>query len=411
MSNIFYFETPSEAFGHGVGSYTGNLLGAVERLDAPCNLYFVRLSFGKKTGFSSRKINHKRTDIDIVLNEAGIKKGQSEVGLKPMMARAIICLLSGFFDEKIKTVFHLNTVLQLPLADLANEYDFKVVYTNHVSLWRVFYSNDINAFKKDWKSTGPKEKKNIFFQSIIFEKKLCQQANHIISLSSDSSRFMQKYYELSDQNQVHLIPNGLISEVYNRNLNKEIIKSSLGFNENDFIFLYVGRLSEQKGVDILIKSFSKKLKSMPNARLLIVGKGNMEHYLSISASVCGRVSFTGYADKENIKRYYAIADAGLIPSMTEQSSFTALEMLSSGVPLIVSDIPAFAKPFEDKLNVIKVKTDSFGRVDEKNLSVQMLGLYQNQQLRAKLSENGQLLFNMHFTAKQMAEKTLQLYLS
>jgi len=410
LPNIFYFETPSEAFGHGVGSYTSNLLGALDELDLSHKLYYVRLSFDKQAGFSSKKISAKRTDIQIVLNDTNVRPGQSEIGLKPLMARAIICLLSNFFDEKVKTVFHLNTVLQLPLADLAAEYEFKVVYTNHVSLWRVFYHNDINTFRKEWKSTDPKEKKNAFFRSILSEKKLCQQSNHIISLTDDTKRFMQKYYSLSDQNQVHVIPNGLIIDNQIKGLSREIIKSRLGFNDNDFIFLYLGRLTNQKGVDVLIKSFSKVIKSMPNARLLIVGKGNMEHYLEISAQLCGRISFTGYANKESVKHYCTIADIGLIPSMTEQSSFTALEMLSYKIPMIVSDIPAFEKPFEDKVNVIKAETDTLGRVDEKNLATQMLSLYKNQELRNKLSKNAQALFEAHFTARQMAEKTIELYL-
>lgn len=411
LANIFYFETPSEAFGHGVGSYTSNLLGAVEVLEISCKLYYVRLSFGKQTGFVSKKISAKRTDIQIVLNETNVKQGQSEISLKPAMARAIVCLLSGFFDEKIQTVFHLNTVLQLALADLASEYEFKVVYTNHVSLWRVFYQNNLNDFIKDWKNEDVSKKKNAFFQSILLEKKLCQQSNHIISLTDDSKRFMQKYYGLSDQNQVHLIPNGLIIDNQSKGLSSKIIKFRMGFNDTDFIFLYLGRLSEQKGVDILIKSFATAIKSMPNARLLIVGKGNLEHYLEISAAVCGRISFTGYANKESVKQYYAIADVGLIPSITEQSSFTALEMLSYNIPMIVSDIPAFEKPFKDKINVIKAETDTLGRVNKKNLTTQMLNLYKNQELRNRLSENGKILFDEHFTASQMAEKTIQLYLN
>ncbi|TCD20386.1 glycosyltransferase [Pedobacter psychrodurus] len=411
MPNIFYFETPSEAFGHGVGSYTNNLLGALDELDSSCKLYYVRLSFNKQAGFSSKKINAKRTDIQIVLNDTNVKQGQSEIGLKPLMARAVICLLSNFFDEKVKTVFHLNTVLQLALADLATEYEFKVVYTNHVSLWRVFYQNNLNEFIKDWKSEDVNNKKNAFFRSIVLEKKLCQQSDHIISLTDESKRFVQKYYGLSDQNQVHVIPNGLIIDNQSKGLSREIIKLRLGFNNNDFIFLYLGRLTEQKGVDTLIKSFSKAVKSMPNARLLIVGKGNMEHYLEISAQFCAKISFTGYADKENVKRYCAIADVGLIPSMTEQSSFTVLEMLSYNIPMIVSDIPAFEKPFKDKINVIKAETDTLGRVDEKNLATQMLNLYKNPELRNRLSKNGKTLFEAHFTARHMAEKTIQLYLS
>jgi len=411
MKKIFLFETPSDAVGHGIGTYANQLIEALAEKESFFKLYFVKIVFNEADDFSVRPINANVDEVKISFKDKIIKPNV-EVPIKPILARKIFCLLGEFFNNPTDTVFHLNFVLQYELGKLAREYDFKLIYTNHVSLWRVFYENDYEKFLKEWSDRTPKDdKEKVRITSIQFEKRIYQIANHVICLNEDSKSFMKEYYSEDAAEKISVIANGLNLKSLVKKLNVVAQKKKMGFGEEDFIFLFTGRMNKQKGLDLLIKTFGKLLKKIPNAKLLIVGAGDFGVYTKMCADFCARVVFSGYVDKSKINNYYAIADVGMVPSFTEQSSYVVLEMLANQLPIIVSDIPAFAKPFEDKLNVIKVKTDTLGRVDEKSLSAQMLALYQNQQLRMKLSKNGQLLFNQHFTAEQMAEKTLQLYLS
>lgn len=411
MKKIFLFETPSDAVGHGIGTYANQLIAALAEKESFFKLYYVKIVFNEADEFLVKPINANVDEVKISFRDKLIKPNV-EVPIKPILARKIFCLLEEFFSDPADTVFHLNFVLQYELGKLAREYDFKLIYANHVSLWRVFYENDYEKFTKEWSNASPKDdKEKMRVTSIQVEKRMYQIADHVICLNEDSKSFMQEYYGESDIEKISVIANGLNLKSFVRKTNIAALKLKMGFAKDDFIFLFAGRMNKQKGLDLLIDTFGKLLKKIPNAKLLIVGAGDYGVYTKMCADFCARVVFAGYVNKSKINNYYAIADVGLVPSITEQSSYVVLEMLASQLPLIVSDIPAFARPFEDKLNVIKVKTDSFGRVDEKNLSAQMLGLYQSQQLRAKLSENGQLLFKTHFTAKQMAEKTLKLYLS
>lgn len=410
MKKIFLFETPSDAVGHGIGTYANQLIEALAEKESFFKLYFVKIVFNETDDFSIKPINTNVNEVKISFKDKLIKPNV-EVPIKPILARKIFCLLGEFFNDPADVVFHLNFVLQYELGKLAKEYDFKLVYTNHVSLWRVFYENDYEKFLKEWSSAAPKDdKEKMRITSIQFEKRMYQIADHIICLNEDSKSFMKKHYSENAIEKISVIANGLNLKNPVKKLNVAAQKRKMGFGEDDFIFLFAGRMNKQKGLDLLVKTFGKLLKKIPNAKLLIVGAGDFGVYTKMCADFCARVIFAGYVDKSKINNYYSIANVGLVPSFTEQSSYVVLEMLSNQLPIIVSDIPAFEKPFEDKINVIKAETDTLGRVDEKSLATQMLNLYKNPELRDKLSNNGNTLFEAHFTAKQMAEKTIELYL-
>jgi glycosyltransferase involved in cell wall biosynthesis len=411
MKKIFLFETPSDAVGHGIGTYANQLIKALAEKENFFKLYFVKIVFNEADDFSIRPINANVDEVKISFKDKLIKPNV-EVPIKPILARKIFCLLGEFFNDPTDIVFHLNFVLQYELGKLAKEYDFKLIYTNHVSLWRVFYENDYKKFLKEWSNEVPKDdKEKMRITSIQFEKRMYQIADHIICLNEDSKSFMKEHYSENAIEKISVIANGLNLKNPVKKLNVAAQKRKMGFDEDDFIFLFAGRMNKQKGLDLLVKTFGKLLKRIPNAKLLIVGAGDFGVYTKMCADFCARVVFAGYVDKSKINNYYAIANVGLVPSFTEQSSYVVLEMLSNQLPIIVSDIPAFEKPFKDKINVIKAETDALGRVNEKNLATQMLNLYKNQELRNKLSENGKILFDEHFTARQMAEKTIQLYLN
>jgi glycosyltransferase involved in cell wall biosynthesis len=415
MKKIFFFETPSDAVGHGIGTYANHLVQALGQKDRPFKFFFVKITFNEADEMTTKKINGCVDEINISFNDKLIKPNV-EVPIKPILARKIFCLLSDLFEDPREVVFHLNFVLQYEIGKLAKEYDFKLVYTSHISLWRVFYENDYQKFLKVWNDKAllnnvglVGDKNYLHLNSILFEKKLCQTADNVVCLTEDSRRFIKEHYSNNGVDKYLLIPNGLNLQVVSRTFNSRTIKKRMGFSESDFIFLFVGRMNKQKGLDALIDAFQKILKTIANAKLLIVGTGNFEQYTKLCSSFCGRVVFSGYVDKSKIDQYYQIADVGLVPSYTEQSSYVVMEMLSHQIPLIVSDIPAFDAPFQDGHNVIKVKTNVLGRVNVNGLAHKMKQAHQDAEWRKQIARGGKKLFDEHFTADQMAEKTLAIY--
>jgi glycosyltransferase involved in cell wall biosynthesis len=107
--------------------------------------------------------------------------------------------------------------------------------------------------------------------------------------------------------------------------------------------LYVGRLTEKKGVDYLIDAITKVVDQNPDSKLLIVGHGELESELKEKAEALGLqkiVCFVGGLPYEQLPPYYATADIFIGPSIqarggdTEGFGLTFVEAAMSGCLLI-----------------------------------------------------------------------------
>lgn len=169
------------------------------------------------------------------------------------------------------------------------------------------------------------------------DKSFFQEADRIVCLSIITYQLLHKYYNLSDK-KMEVLYNGLKDEAICLNeKERQEQKKALLFHDSDRIILFVGRLDEVKGLDSLIKAFHKVLEEVPDARLIIAGDGNYNFYLKECTNIWNRVIFTGKINKEQLYKFYQIADLGVMPSFHEQCSYVAIEMMMHGIPLIGTD--------------------------------------------------------------------------
>ncbi|MDK9716578.1 MAG: glycosyltransferase [Trichlorobacter sp.] len=100
--------------------------------------------------------------------------------------------------------------------------------------------------------------------------------------------------------------------------------------------LYVGRVSREKALDLLVESFCRLVDEGAELGLAVVGDG--PHREEMEAALVGYpVLFTGYLQGEELQRAYASADLFVFPSATDTFGNVVLEAQASGVPVIVSD--------------------------------------------------------------------------
>ena len=106
-------------------------------------------------------------------------------------------------------------------------------------------------------------------------------------------------------------------------------------------FLYVGRLSSEKGLYDLLEAFGSVREQMPDARLDIVGPGALAIDLKRRARELGMesaVTFLGTKSPDDIGRLLLDSDAMVLPSHTEPWGLVINEALSYGCPVVASDI-------------------------------------------------------------------------
>ena len=142
------------------------------------------------------------------------------------------------------------------------------------------------------------------------------------------------------------------------------IRDKYGIQDNDYVYLYSGRLVPEKGVKELITAFN--MLNDKNIKLLIIGsfgygknsKSDYLHDLSELSKNNKKVVFTGYIDYREISNYYHIANVGIIPSTWEEPfALTVIENLASGHPVIITDSGAMPEIVNDKCALIIKKTD------------------------------------------------------
>ncbi len=96
-------------------------------------------------------------------------------------------------------------------------------------------------------------------------------------------------------------------------------------------FLYVGRLSPEKNLELLLEAF----RALPNLTLTIIGFGPLEETLKQQAPE--NVTFLGAVDNAKLPAYYQGLDAFILPSKSETWGLVVEEALNNGCPVIVSD--------------------------------------------------------------------------
>ena len=101
-------------------------------------------------------------------------------------------------------------------------------------------------------------------------------------------------------------------------------------------FLYTGRVSREKNLDLLVKAFKRLVQVSDNLYLIVVGEG--PYLQGMKSELHGLPClFTGYLDGEELSAAYASSDVFVFPSTTDTFGNVVLEAQASGLPVIVTD--------------------------------------------------------------------------
>lgn len=142
---------------------------------------------------------------------------------------------------------------------------------------------------------------------------------------------------------------------------RQQIKNKYSISSSDKIILFTGRISKEKGLDVLLDAL-KKVK-VDNYKLLIVGsimhganeKNNFIDLVKHKAhEISPHVLFTGYIAHDKLADYYNAADVAVLPSTWEEpAGLTMVEALSCGIRVITTNsggIPEYVQNYAIVLN-------------------------------------------------------------
>ena len=160
------------------------------------------------------------------------------------------------------------------------------------------------------------------------------------------------------------------------------LRRKYGLPSDSQIIIYVGRLSHEKGLPSLVRSFALAAGSVSGAMLILLGDGAMRGELEVLADGLGigpRVRFAGRVDVAEVPDWLRTADLFSLVSPSEGFSCALAEAMAVGLPSVVTDIPANAQLVETEVHGIRAP---FG--DDQAIGAAMIRILSDAPLRNRM---------------------------
>jgi len=199
--------------------------------------------------------------------------------------------------------------------------------------------------------------------------------------------------KLSKLDKLQVIANGSSNGINTKHFNpshfsaeqNNELKKQLGISDKDFVFVFVGRLVTDKGINELVLAFNQLCEKTTNVKLILVGNEEPEldpllpktkHHIQENKHIIT----TGWA--EDVRPYFAISDALVFPSYREGFPNVVLQAGAMKLPAIVSDINGCNEIIIDNFNGLIIPAKN-----KEKLFDAMKKLKNNKELLSKLAGN------------------------
>ncbi|HOV21519.1 MAG TPA: glycosyltransferase family 4 protein [bacterium] len=240
-------------------------------------------------------------------------------------------------------------------------------------------------------------KKIKFHQILLY---ILRKADKYITLTECMKKELLE--EKFDPKKIEIIPNGVDIKKFRPPDNKEILKEKIGIKKKK-ILVFIGRLSEEKGLKILLKAIKNDI--FKNTLLYIVGKGYLETELNEFVKtncITDRVVFTGF--KQDVVPFLQVADVFVLPSISEGFSNALLESMATGLPVVATKVSGNIDIIENGINGFLVEpenSEELAKALEKILKDENLARKMGEENRRKIVEN--------YSIDKIVEKYIALY--
>jgi glycosyltransferase involved in cell wall biosynthesis len=171
------------------------------------------------------------------------------------------------------------------------------------------------------------------------------------------------------------------------------------------VLVTASRITEEKNIPFLIKSFLLTKKSCKNSKFIIIGDGAAKktlEKLTLKLDVYKDVFFTGHIKKEEVISLFQASDIFIFSSLTETQGIVVIEAIISGLPVVAIKSNGIEDIVQNGENGILTENS----VDEFSKSV--LEIINDEELRGKLSNKANI-YSKNYSIELWVEKIIKLY--
>jgi glycosyltransferase involved in cell wall biosynthesis len=243
---------------------------------------------------------------------------------------------------------------------------------------------------------GRKKRKLLF--NTLFGNRILRNASKVIALSS-VEKSQCRDVNVPDE-KIEVIPNGLDMSDYSSE-KKGVFKKRFKIDNSKRIILYLGRIHETKGIDLLIKAFAHLIGSLNDENLLLVIAGPDDGALISlkslvqSLGISDLVVFTGFIENED--KLNALADATIFVTPTFYGfPMTFLEACAMGTPIITTSA-------SDNLDWIAGQVGMVCSPEPRDLAKTMHKIINDNELRTNFSNRCREIVKQNFSIETIVD--------
>ena len=276
---------------------------------------------------------------------------------KAPVVKSFLFALSSFRKlKKIRGIFpvdiaHVNLPL-VPSFAVPSGFGKTLISTVH-STWK----GEAEAIRGEpYSRLNSNEKFMVSFNWFlrIFEEKMLERSNKLIAVSDFTRRELLQYYKVKED-KIRVIHNGVDVNKFQPASDKRKTKQELGLSPDDIAILSIGRLYARKGLFTLIESVPAVVRRFPRAMFIISGKGQSDELKKLvrhaaRLGVKDKIVFTGYFPDSKLPKLYQAADVFAFSTFYENLPFAVLEALSSGLPVVTTNVGGIPEMIENGRN-------------------------------------------------------------
>lgn len=247
----------------------------------------------------------------------------------------------------------------------------------------------------------------------LVEEKVLLAARKILLPTLDyiSHSSMRRVFEERKEDVVEL-PHGVDINKFNPDVSSHELRQKYRIEDDEKIILFVGALDKAhrfKGVDILLKAFSKLLCD-GKVVLLIVGEGSLKQsYQKIAGElgILDKITFAGSISDEELPRHYSLCDFLILPSVSRAEIFglVLVEAMATGKSVIASNLPGVRTVVDEGKNGLLVEP---GNIDD--LTSKMQYLVANESIRERFGKEARKKVEDKYSWDKIGEKLEKVYL-
>jgi glycosyltransferase involved in cell wall biosynthesis len=213
----------------------------------------------------------------------------------------------------------------------------------------------------------------------LFGYKILQDAARLIALNE---READDYVRMgADRDKITIVPNGVDLSQYTALPRRGLFRERYGLGDARIV-LFLGRVHESKGLDLLVQAFADLAEQLPDVKLVIAGPDdgylgflqNMTNSLNLGS----RVIFSGFLSGQEKLAAFVDADVFATPRFTG-FPLTFLEVMACGLPIVTTDVGDHIEGIDGRVGYVT-------RFDRIQYSNSLLNILTDPRLRASLGQ-------------------------